>query len=82
MLEGKEQYNLLLFDNDLPHVNGVELICRARQLPHRRHTPVITFSAGDVETEAWRAGVDSFLKKSDDIRRLTGMVTRLLSKGR
>jgi CheY-like chemotaxis protein len=82
MLEGKEHYDLLLFDNDLPHVNGVELIRLARQLPHRKRTPVIMFSAGDVEAEAWRAGADAVLKKPDDIGRLTGMVKRLLSKGR
>jgi DNA-binding response OmpR family regulator len=82
MLEGKEHYDLLLFDNDLPHVNGVELIRRARRLPHRKRTPIIMLSAGDVEPEAWRAGVDAFLRKPDDIGRLTGMVARLLSEGR
>src|SRR5205085_5125308 len=29
MLEGKENYDLLLLDNELPHVNGIELIRRA-----------------------------------------------------
>jgi DNA-binding response OmpR family regulator len=81
MLEGKEHFDLLLLDNGLPHVSGVELTRRARQLPHRRRTPIIMLSAGDVETEAWRAGADAFLKKPDDIGRLTGMVTRLLTKG-
>jgi DNA-binding NtrC family response regulator len=81
MLEGKEHFDLLLFDNELPHVNGIELILRARQLSHRRRTPVIMFSAGEVEAEAWRAGANAFLKKPDDIGRLTKMVTRLLSKG-
>ena len=82
MLEGKEHYDLLLFDNELPHVNGTELIRRARQLQHRRRTPIIMFSADDVEAEAWRAGADAFLKKPDDIGRLTEMVARLLSKDR
>src|SRR2546423_7946933 len=82
ILEGKEHYDLLLFDNELPHVNGVELIRRARQLPHRRRTPVIMFSAGEGEAEAWRAGADAFLRKPGDIKRLTEMVTRLLSKNR
>ena len=81
MLEGKEHYDLLLFDNDLPHVNGVELIRRARQLPHRRRTPVVMFSAGDVDAEAWRAGADAVLKKPDDMGRLTAMVKRLLAGG-
>lgn len=82
MLEGKEHYDLLLLDNDLPHVSGIELIRRARRLPHRRRTPIIMFSAGDVQAEAWQAGADAVLKKPDDIGRLTGMVKRLLSKGK
>lgn len=81
MLEGKEHYDLLLFDNDLPHVSGVELIRRVKQLPHRKRTPILMLSAGDVEAEAWRAGADAFLKKPDDIRRLTAMVKRLLAGG-
>jgi DNA-binding response OmpR family regulator len=54
LLEGKEHYDLLLFDNELPHVNGVELIRRARRLPHRRRTPILMLSAGDVEAEHGR----------------------------
>ncbi len=79
MLEGKRPYDLLLFDNELPHVGGLELVRRARQLPHRRRTPVIMLSASDVEPEAWRAGVDAFLRKPQDVGRLAEMVTRLLS---
>ena len=79
LLEGKEHFDLLLFDNDLPHVSGVELIRRARQLPHRRRTPVIMLSAGDVETEAWQAGASAFLRKPNDIGGLAAMVKRLLA---
>ena len=78
LLEGKEPFDLLLFDNDLPYVSGLELVRRARQLPHRRRTPIIMLSASDVEPEAWRAGVDAFLRKPDDVGRLAEMVTRLL----
>ena len=39
----------------------------------------IMLSASDVEPEAWRAGVDAFLRKPDDVVRLSEMVTRLLS---
>jgi CheY-like chemotaxis protein len=80
LLEGRERYDLLLLDNDLPHVSGVELIGRARRLPHRKRTPIIMFSAGDVATEAWKAGADAVLRKPDDIGGLAAMVKRLLSK--
>ena len=62
--------------------SDTQLIRRARQLPHRKRVPVVMLSASDVEAEAWRAGADAFLKKPDDIRRLTEMVARLLSKNR
>jgi tetratricopeptide (TPR) repeat protein len=34
-LAGKTRYDLLLFDNELPGMNGLELIRTARKLPHR-----------------------------------------------
>ncbi len=37
-------------------------------------------SASDVEQDAWRAGVNDFLRKPQDIGRLTATVTRLLTK--
>lgn len=39
-------------------------------------------SENDAESQAWRAGVSAFLRKPDDAARLSGMITRLLSKGR
>jgi DNA-binding response OmpR family regulator len=38
------------------------------------------FFASDVETEAWRAGADAFLRKPEDIGTLAATVTRLLTK--
>lgn len=81
-VEGDTPYDLLLLDYDLPNVSGLELVRRARQLPHRRRTPVLMLSAGDVEAAAWRAGVDAFLRKPEDAGRLTDVVARLLPKRR
>jgi CheY-like chemotaxis protein len=80
-LEGDEQFDLLIFDYDLPGGwNGIELIRFARSLGRRRRTPIIMLSASDVETEAWRAGTDAFLRKPQDISRLIEMAARLLFK--
>jgi len=79
-IESKARYHLLILDNQLPGKNGLELARRARQLPHRRRTPIIMLSASDVEQDAWRAGVNAFLRKPQDIGRLTATVTRLLTK--
>lgn len=80
-IESKERYSLIIFDDDLGSaVSGIELVRRARQLPHRKRTPIIMLSAGDVEPQAWGAGASAFLRKPHDIGRLTATVTRLLSK--
>jgi DNA-binding response OmpR family regulator len=46
--------DLLILDNELPGVNGIELTRRARALAHRQRTPIIMLSASDVEAEVWR----------------------------
>jgi CheY-like chemotaxis protein len=80
ILESNDRYDLFIFDYDLPGLNGVELTRRARTLRHRRRTPIIIFSASDVEPDAWRAGASAFLMKPHDVGRLSETVTRLLSK--
>jgi CheY-like chemotaxis protein len=80
ILENNDRYDLFIFDYDLPGLNGIELTSRARTLRHRRRTPIIIFSASDVEPQAWRAGASAFLMKPHDVGRLSETVTRLLSK--
>jgi len=79
-IESKTRYHLLILDNQLPGKDGLELARRALQLPHRRRTPIIMLSASDVEQDALRAGVNAFLRKPQDIKRLTATVMRLLTK--
>jgi CheY-like chemotaxis protein len=71
---------LLILDNQLPGKDGIGLARRARQLPHRRRTPIIMLAASDIEQDALRVGVNAFLRKPQDIRRLAATVTRLLTK--
>ncbi|HZG54511.1 MAG TPA: response regulator, partial [Pyrinomonadaceae bacterium] len=79
-IESKARYHVLILDNGLPGKDGLELARRARQLPHRRRTPIIMLSASDVKWEAWSAGVNAFLRKPQDIGRLNATVMRLLTK--
>jgi CheY-like chemotaxis protein/tetratricopeptide (TPR) repeat protein len=79
-IESRERYDLFILDNQLPGKDGIEIARRVRELPHRRRTPVIIFSASDVEREAWRVGADAFLRKPQDIGQLSATVTRLLTK--
>jgi tetratricopeptide (TPR) repeat protein len=78
-LTGEEHYDLLVVDNDLPELNGLELIRRARRITRCRRTPIIMLSVSDCEREAWRAGVNAFLKKPEQIDELHSTVARLLT---
>jgi CheY-like chemotaxis protein len=78
-LTSNAPYDLLLVDYDLPGVNGLEIVRRARQLTHRAHTPIIMLSASKVGAEAQSAGVDAFLRKPEDMAKLTETIMRLLA---
>jgi CheY-like chemotaxis protein len=80
ILASDATFNLVIFDYDLPGKNGLELIRYGRTLAHRRRVPFIMFSASNVESEAWRAGVDAFLRKPEDVSSLAATITRLLTK--
>jgi DNA-binding response OmpR family regulator len=73
-------YALLIFDNHLPNVNGLELVRYARRLPHRRRTPIIMLSASEVAAEAREAGADLFLRKPQDVGMLVRAVEVLVGR--
>ncbi len=77
-LTGDERYDLLLVDNELPGLSGLELVSRTRKMTHRRRIPIVMVSGNDCETEAWRAGVDAFLRKPEQISELPATITRIL----
>jgi CheY-like chemotaxis protein len=79
-LLSEARYDLLLFDNDLPGLSGLELTERARTLAHRRETPVVVISASECALEARRAGADLFLRKPDDIGRIAELIARLFER--
>lgn len=80
ILAGDEPFDLLIFDHDLPGRSGIELVCHARTLPHRRVVPSVMLSASNIEAEACRAGAAAFLRKPEDVNNLAATVTRLLKK--
>lgn len=73
-------YDVLLVDYDLPGLNGLELVRRARELPHRLHTPIVVLSATPVESEAREAGADLFLHKPRGVSLLVESINRLLGE--
>ena len=79
-LTSSDHYDLLLVDNDLPGLSGLDLVQRARKITHRRRTPIVMLSSRDCEKEAWAAGVDAFLRKPEQIGELPSTIARLLQK--
>ncbi len=77
---GEADYDLFVFDYDLPGVNGIELVRKARQLDHRSSTPIVMLSATPAEAAAREAGVDVFLNKPQGIASLIETITRLLGE--
>jgi CheY-like chemotaxis protein len=79
-IEGPEHYDLLIIDRQLPGADGLELVVRARELPHRQHVPIIVLSASDIGREARRAGASAFLRKPEDMHALVEAIARLLAR--
>jgi two-component system sensor histidine kinase/response regulator FitF len=48
-IAGDARYDLLVVDNHLPNINGLELVRYTRQLLHRRTIPIIMLSADDCQ---------------------------------
>jgi DNA-binding response OmpR family regulator len=70
----------MIIDKQLPGVDGLDLVGRARELPHRQQVPIIMLSAGDFEREARRAGASVFLRKPEDMHALAENIARLLAR--
>jgi CheY-like chemotaxis protein len=79
-ISGEDEYDILLVDYDLPGVNGLEIIKRARELDHRCDTPMVVLAGSPVEAAARDAGADVFLQKPQGIGSLVEAITRLLSE--
>ena len=80
ILKTKASYDVLIVNHNLPGVSGLELILRVRSIVHRRNLPIIMLSDDDVEKEAWRAGVDAFLRTSEAANKLTATLFRILEE--
>ena len=80
-LTSGNRYDLLITDNQLPGASGLEVVRYARSLPRRARMPIVMFSATDCGAEAYRAGVNVFLRKPEDAAELVTTVARLLNQG-
>jgi CheY-like chemotaxis protein len=74
------RFDVLIFNNNLPDTNGIELIRQTRALPHRQQTPIIMLSGENVELNTRRAGANRFLRKPEDVASIAEAVARLLAR--
>jgi len=72
-------YDLFVIDYELPGVNGIELVQRARHLAHRSNTPIIMLAPTPVEAAALEAGADEFLPKPQAVSLLVETISSLLN---
>jgi two-component system, chemotaxis family, chemotaxis protein CheY len=81
-LTGDDHYDVLVIDNELPGLNGLELVRTTRKMTHRRRIPIIMLSGDDIEKQAWSAGADEFLRKPEGVERIAATVERVLASER
>lgn len=77
----KEKYHLILLDNKLPGMDGLEFVCVLRE--NNNDTPVIMYSAfGDSHqgSEAAKLGVHDFIPKGDDLGKLYDVIESTIQK--
>ncbi len=77
VIESSSLFDVVILDNGLPGMSGLELVRRARRLTHRRRTPIIMLSASNDAKAARQAGANAYLKKPDEVDAIIETVTRL-----
>jgi CheY-like chemotaxis protein len=58
------RHDLLITDNHLPLVDGLEVVRHARRLEHHSDMPIVMFSGSDCEKAVYKAGVNVFTKEA------------------
>lgn len=78
-----ERPDLVIVDQMMPRIDGMELVRHVRRNAPTATMPVIMLTAKNdysIEVESIKAGVDLFLSKPFDLRKLLLHIARLLSK--
>ena len=72
-------YDMIVLDNDLPSMSGLEVTRHARQMPEWKQTPIILLALEDCTEAALEAGADELLRKPNNLITFADVVRRLLS---
>lgn len=79
----KEEINLIITDIMMPYSSGFEVISTLKKDPQYQHIPVIIITSTGNEsaiTEAYKLGVEDFLKKPLLPKELLARVKKVFSK--
>lgn len=79
-LEGDEPIDLVLLDIMMPHMSGLEVLARLREVPRWRSTPVIMLTAKGQDGDRKRAlelGATDFLTKPFSPNKLLARIDEL-----
>lgn len=78
-----ESPNLILMDLSLPVIDGLAATRLIRELPYLKSTPIIAVSAhdtSDFQSEAIKAGCNTYVTKPIDFAELEVLITKLLKQ--
>lgn len=78
-----ESPQLILMDLSLPVIDGLAATRLIRELPDCQRTPIIAVSAhdtSDFQSEAIRAGCNSYITKPIDFNELEALIGQLLTR--
>lgn len=81
MAQRLDEIGVLVTDYDMPGMNGLELVAKARSLPGFEHVPVLMVTSNgqrELRNEALAASVTDFLGKPFDAVEVRARVTNLL----
>lgn len=77
----KFQPDLVIMDNWIPEIGGVEATRLIKSDADFKHTPVILFTANkDISRLAKEAGADAFISKPFELKELETMVEKFAGK--
>jgi CheY-like chemotaxis protein len=82
-LAQSESPNLILMDLSLPVIDGLAATRLIRELPNLGTTPIIAVSAhdtSDFQSEAIKAGCNTYVTKPIDFGELEDLIAKLLNK--
>lgn len=75
----QEQPDVILMDNWIPDIGGIQAVQLIKNNPETKHIPVIFFTANNnVENLSHEAGADYFLQKPFDIIQFESLVRKAL----